>query len=290
MTALVNRLCNSRGKIANVLNWSSGVIRSLKLHIRLLTIFYRFSILTELEYRVNFLTNILMSFLWMGWGILSVTVFFNVRSRIGGWNYDEVLMVIGLYTMFTGVIEAFFRPNVSNIIEQIREGTFDFVLVKPVNAQFYASLRTIVVWRVFDIAAGLAIVAYALRQLGITPTPAQIGTFIVMVVLAAVIVYSLWLMMVTLAFWFIKVDNLTELFNAFYEAGRFPISVYQGWLRAVLTFVIPIAFITTFPAAVLLNRAGDVQLAWGVALAALLFFLSNRFWTWAIRSYSSASS
>ncbi len=273
-----------------MMNGFFSAVHSIKLYLRLLTIFYRFSFLRELEYRVNFLTNVVMSLLWMGWGIVSATILFQVRNRIGDWNYNEVLMVIGLYTMFTGVIEAFFRPNVTNIIEQIRDGTFDFVLLKPVNAQFYASLRSIVIWRLFDIAAGAFIILYALRQLGIMPAPIQIATFLAMVVLAAVIVYSLWLMMVTLAFWFIKVDNLTELFNAFYEAGRFPISVYQGWVRALLTFVIPIAFITTFPAAILLNRVGEVQLGWAIALAALMFLLSNRFWTFAIRSYSSASS
>ena len=259
-------------------------------YLKLLGIFYRFSFLTELEYRVNFLTNVVMSVFWMAWSIISATVFFQLRSSIGGWNYNEVLLVIGLFSMFTGVIEAFFRPNVSNIIEQIREGTFDFVLVKPVNAQFYASLHSIVVWRIFDIAAGLGIIAYGLRQLNITPTPAQILTFVLMVVLAAVIVYSLWLFMVTLAFWFIKVDNLTEIFTAFYEAGRFPISVYRGWLRALLTFVIPIAFITTFPAAMLINRATDLDLGWAALIAVALFVLSNRFWNFALRSYSSASS
>ncbi len=274
---------NARRKIARL-------EATLQRYGRFLFLCWRFSLLKELEYRVNFLTNVVMSLLWMGWGIVSATILFQVRNRIGDWNYNEVLMVIGLYTMFTGVIEAFFRPNVTNIIEQIRDGTFDFVLLKPVNAQFYASLRSIVIWRLFDIAAGACIILYALRQLGITPTPAQVATFLAMVVLAAVIVYSLWLMMVTLAFWFIKVDNLTELFNAFYEAGRFPISVYQGWVRALLTFVIPIAFITTFPAAILLHRAGEVQLGWAVALAALMFLLSNRFWNFAIRSYSSASS
>ncbi len=259
-------------------------------YLRLLAIFYRFSILRELEYRVNFITNVVMSLFWMGWGIVSATILFDVRSRIGDWDYDEVLVVIGLYTMFAGVIEAFFRPNVTNIIEQVRDGTFDFVLVKPVNAQFIASLRSIVVWRLFDIAAGIAIIVYALNQLHIIPTPVQVATFVVMVLLAAVIVYSIWLMMVTLAFWFIKVDNLTELFGAFYEAARFPITVYQGWVRALLTFIIPIAFITTFPAAVLLQRAGEIQLVWAAVLTVLAFFISNRVWNFAIRSYSSASS
>lgn len=259
-------------------------------YLRLLSIFYRYSFLRELEYRVNFLTNVVMSMLWMVWDIFSVTVFFQHRDRIGDWSFDEVLIVIGLFSFFVGVIEAFFRPNVSAIIEQIRDGTFDFVLVKPVNTQFYASLRAIVVWRLVDVVIGLAIIGYALGQLHVVPTLGDILGFALMLVVATVVVYALWLMMVTLAFWFIKIDNLSELFFAFYEAGRFPITVYRGLVRAFLTFVIPIAFITTFPAAVLLGRA-DTGIVWGgLALAALLFFVSNRFWNFALRSYASASS
>ncbi len=157
-------------------------------YLHLLGIFYRFSILREMEYRVNFLLNVFMSLAWMGWSILGATILFDLRGTVGGWTYDEMLMVIGLYSMFSGVIEAFFRPNVTNIIEQVRDGTFDFVLTKPINSQFYASLRSIVVWRVFDIVGGLALVGYSLYRLHIMPTPAQTAIFIFMVVFAAIIV------------------------------------------------------------------------------------------------------
>lgn len=259
-------------------------------YIRLLGIFYRYSILRELEYRVNFLTNAFMSLFWMAWSIFGATIFFQHRDHLGDWSFNQVLIVIGLFSMFTGVIEAFFRPNVAAIIEQIRDGTFDFVLTKPVNSQFIASLRQVVVWRIFDIIAGFAIIGYALNQLGVTPTLAQIAIFVVMLLCAAVMVYSLWMVMVTFAFWFIKVDNLTELFWSLYEAGRFPISVYQGWLRAFLTFVIPLAFITTFPASALLGRPETELLPIALILAVVLFVFSNLFWNFAIRSYSSASS
>ena len=60
-----------------------------------------------------------------------------------------------------------------------------------------------------------------------------------------IIVYSLWLFLATLAFWFGKIENFTELFYTFYEAGRFPVTVYRGWIRTVLTFVVPRIFVTS---------------------------------------------
>src|SRR5574341_2151853 len=259
-------------------------------YLRLISIFYRYSILKELEYRVNFLANVFMSVFWLVWAVAGVSVFFLHRTKMGDWTYPEVLMVVGLFTFFTGLMEAFLRPNVGAVIEQIRDGTFDFILTKPVNAQFIASLRDIIVWRLSDVFIGLGLIAYALSVLNVTPTLENIAVFGTMLSSAVVIVYSLWLVMSSFAFWFVKIDNITELFYAFYETGRYPVTIYRGLVRALLTYIVPIAFVTTFPASALLGRL-DQATAWsGIFFAVILFFLSNRFWNCAIKHYSSASS
>ncbi len=259
-------------------------------YLKLLGIFYKYSFLKELEYRVNFLSNAFMSVFWMVWGIVSVSIFFLHRDRMGDWTFPEVLMVVGLFTFFNGVMESLLRPNVGAVIEQIRDGTFDFVLTKPVNAQFISSLRNIIVWRLVDVIIGIGLIVYALGQLHVTPTTGQILFFIGMLVSGIIIVYAIWLMMVSLAFWFVKIDNITELFYAFYEAGRYPITIYRGLVRVLLTYVVPIAFVTTFPASALLGRLDQNTTVVGLGFAIGLFVLSNRFWNFALRYYSSASS
>ncbi|MDE3090571.1 MAG: ABC-2 family transporter protein [Chloroflexota bacterium] len=259
-------------------------------YLRLLSVFYKYSIISELEYRVEFLANVFMSVFWLAWAIVSVAVFFLHSDRIGDWTWQEVLMVVALYTLFSGVMEALLRPNVGAVLDQVRDGTFDFVLTKPVNAQFIASLRNIVVWRLSDVVIGLGLIVYALAQLRITPTLGQLALFFLMLLAATFIVYSLWLMMVSLAFWFVKLDNFTELFNGFYEAGRYPVTIYRGFIRAFLTFVVPIAFVTTFPASALLGRIDQATVLMGIVFAIGLFVVSNRFWNFAVKHYSSASS
>lgn len=243
-----------------------------------------------MEYRVNFLTNASMSIFWLAWGVIGATIFFAHRSQIGGWSYQQVLIVLGLFSIFTGIMEAFFRPNIMAMIEAVRDGTFDFVLVKPINSQFYSSFHSLVMWRLVDIFAGAAVIGYALWQMNTVPTISQLITFAALLLIALVIVYCLWLAMMTMSFWFVKVDNFAELFYSFYEAARFPITVYSGWLRAALTFIIPIAFITTFPAAALIGLLESNEITYGVILALGLLFGTNRLWNFATRSYASASS
>ena len=80
------------------------------------------------------------------------------------------------------------------------------------------------------------------------------------------------------------------IFQSMYEAGRWPVSLYPGWLRYGLTFVVPVAFATTVPAEALTGRlnlgdaAGSRQ-----GLALVLFAVSRFFWHVGLRHYSGAS-
>lgn len=259
-------------------------------YLRLLGIFYQYSFQSELEYRTKFFANVFMSMFSLLSALLSVAVFFSHTDKIGDWTWPEVLMVVALYTLFSGIMEAILRPNVGAVLDQIRDGTFDFILLKPVNVQFIASLRTIIFWHLTDVVIGLGLIVYALAQMHIVPTLGQLATFLVMLLSATAIVYSIWLMMVSLAFWFVRLDNFTELFYAFYQAGRYPVTIYRGVVRALLTFIVPIAFVTTFPASALLGRLDPTTAPISIGLAVILFVLASRFWRYALRYYSSASS
>lgn len=259
-------------------------------YVKLLSIFYRNALYTEMEYRANFIANCFMSAFWLAFAILGLKVFFFHRQSIGDWSYYEAMLVVGFFTLFNGLIEAVLQPNMSRIIEQIRLGTFDFVLLQPVNSQFVASLRHLSIWKLADVALGAGICVLALVRLAVVPTPGQLAIAAGFMLCGTLILYSIWLIMVTFAFWFVRIDNITELFSAIYETGRFPVSVYPSWLRGVLTFVVPIAFITTFPADAVLGRSTPGLLAVAVLLAAVFFGGCVCFWRFAVRHYSSASS
>ncbi len=259
-------------------------------YLRLLVLFWKASFLVELEYRANFVVRILVGVFWVGVTILSTTVFFTHTNNIGGWDFNEVLVITGLFTLMGGIIQALLQPNVSKIIEMVRLGTLDFVLTKPVNSLFLASLRYSQPFSAVDVLSGSAIVVVALSRMGYIPDGLAVLEFVVMFAMSVLIVYSIWMVMATLSFWFVKVGNLSELFNTVWDTARFPVSTFNGVLRIVLTVVIPIAFITTFPAQAVLGRMDEATLGGAMAMGAILFGFSVWFWRYAVRSYSSASS
>jgi len=262
----------------------------MRRYLRLLRVFYKASLLMELEYRANFLFHGLYSIGWTAWVWVGVAVFYQHRSTLAGWSFYEALVVVGLFQVFSGLIEAILKPNIMAIIEHIRKGTLDFVLLKPVDSQFFVSTRQIVVWKVLDMLVGCAIVIYALAQLNVTPSFGTIALFGLMIMLGVIMLYSVWITMITTAFWFVRVDNISELVYSLFDAARFPIGVFSGVIRFVLTFIVPVAFMTTFPAAVLLGKF-EWRYVWiGCVLATGLFMMCVWFWRFALRHYTSASS
>jgi ABC-2 type transport system permease protein len=224
-----------------------------------------------------------------GGALFGLLILAGDGEPVGGWSYREAMVVVGLFTLVQGYIGAFLYPNLNKIGEAIRTGTMDFNLMKPIDAQFLVSTRNVNVFRLIDVLVGLALIVWAVTGLpGVTAGGLVLGTLLVIASLA--IVYAVWFMLTTTAFWFVKVENITELFGSLFRAGQFPITVFPGWVRFLFTFIVPVAFITTVPAEVLIGRPNLAAVAGTVVVALTLLVASRLLWRWAVGSYTSASS
>lgn len=262
----------------------------MRRYLRLLGIFYKAALLTDLEYRANFIVNIFLSLIGICWSVAGVAIFFLHTDEIRGWHFNELMIVLGLFLVFLGIVEMLLVPNVQDLMEHIRLGTLDFILTKPINSQFHASLRRINIWRMVDVLMGVGVVSYGIAHMPAWPSLPQILLFPILCLCGIIILYSLVMLLATSAFWFVQLENVMELLSTFFEAGRFPITIFPAWVRILLTFIIPVAFITTVPASVLLGRLDGMFALYSLGVTAALFATSVLYWRYALRHYSSASS
>jgi ABC-2 type transport system permease protein len=172
----------------------------------------------------------------------------------------------------------------------VREGTLDFVLLKPIDSQFSLSARTFSPWGLPGIAAGLGLIVVPAARAGATPTPAMISAAALLLLASTLILYSLWFVLAATSIWFVKVWNATEVLRSTLVAGRYPVSAYPAGLRVFFTFVLPVAFLTTVPAEAILGRASSPWLLGSLVVALLSLLGSRWFWRFALRYYTSASS
>jgi ABC-2 type transport system permease protein len=259
-------------------------------HLRLLGVQLRASIQLTLQYRVDFLVGVVMTLFLTLVSLAPMVAVWHARPAIAGWSFHEALLVIAWFTLLRGVLEGAVQPSLSAVVEHIRQGTLDFVLLKPADAQFLVSTQRFELWRITDVLAAIAMMVWAFHKLGRVPAPGDVAIAITLTLSAVALVYALAIFVISAAFWVVRLDNLIFLFNAVFDAGRWPATVFRGFWKLLFTFVIPLALMTTYPALALLGKLATIT-ALEALFGALAFALLARVtWLRAIGHYTSASS
>ncbi|MEM7680725.1 MAG: ABC-2 family transporter protein [Planctomycetota bacterium] len=262
------------------------------MHRYLLTVgrFWSASIAAEAEYRANFFLALFTGLMTLGGSVLSLHLFYGAGHELGGWPWYQALAVMGVYTFLSGIQQTLLQPNRARVTEYVREGKLDFILLKPMDSQFWLSTHRISIWGLPDVVIGVLLTGYAIRQMPEAPGAwAAVGA-LVGVASAVCILYALGFILSAITVWVVKLDNATMALNALLEAGRYPIPAYAPAYRILFTFVLPVAFMTTVPVQVLYGQAWWAWLGGSLAYAIGVLAFSRWLWNRALGSYSSASS
>src|SRR5207249_1581636 len=161
-------------------------------YFSLLKTFYRTSIQTDMEYRADFFTRILASLLGLVTTIGALSIAYSYTSRIKGWTFAQAMTLLGVYYLMDGLIEMFIAPNMREIMVKVRDGTLDFVLMKPVSAQFMATFRTLNIWRIANVMVGLGVTIYSIVNLSLSVGMPEATAFGITLAAGAAVVYSFW--------------------------------------------------------------------------------------------------
>ncbi|MSP63033.1 MAG: ABC transporter permease [Myxococcales bacterium] len=262
----------------------------MRRYLRLFFVQLRTSLTTGMQYRWEFLIDGLMALFWAAMALLPLWVLAGTGREVEGWTHPEMIVVLGWFVVLKGLLDGAVNPSLMAVVEHIRKGTLDFVLLKPADAQFLVSTARFDPWKMVDLPAGGAILVYAFSLLGRAPDAAHIAAALLLLVAASLVLYSLWILVVSAAFFVVRLDNLAFLFMSIYDFARWPVSIFKGAMRLVFTFVIPLAIMTTYPARALLGKLAPAVVA-VVFLGAIGFMIVARLvWVRAIGRYTSASS
>ncbi|MFZ5478632.1 MAG: ABC transporter permease [Myxococcota bacterium] len=249
----------------------------------------RVALMTAMQYRESFVVEVLVGMGTAASVVIPLVFVYEHAATVSGWTFHEALLVTAFFLVLEGLVGMLVEPNLGAIVEGIRSGQLDYLLLKPPDAQLVASLQRVSPARGWDVLAGVGVAGYALSHTG-APSAAEGLAAVALLGAGLAAIYGLWVLVVCTSFWFVRVDNLRYLLGAVLDAGRWPVTVYRGWVRRVLTIVIPVAVVTSYPALALLGRL-DHALAWqAVAVAAGMLAISRFAWVQALRRYTSASS
>ncbi len=259
-------------------------------YLALLTRQLRTSALLTAQYRADFLIDGVISVFWAATAVVPLFVVYG-RGRdtgIPGWTFGESLLVTGWFVLLQGVLDGAINPGLQAVVDHIRKGTLDFVLLKPADAQFLVSTARFQLWRVVSLVNAGVVIGFAFHEIGHGPSLLGVAEAAALLAVATLMLYSLWILIVSAAFLVVKVDNLTYLFSSIFDAARWPGGVFRGGLRLVFTFVVPLIVMTTYPAEALLGRLAPTSLAWSLLGAAAFAGFARTVWLGSISRYTSA--
>lgn len=251
--------------------------------------YLRIGILNELQYRDNFFVQMGQSLVSLATGLIGLWLVFSHTSELNGWTRPELLAVMGIHILMGGVIQAAIQPNMGRLMEEIQMGTLDYALTKPADAQVLVSIREFRLWQLTDVLVGLIILFGAMYQYQGAVGVWQALAFMAALAMGGVLIYCFWLMLTSTAFWIVRVDEMVNLFQGLYAAGRYPVGIYPRWLKTGLTFLVPVAFAVTVPAEALTSRLTPLTMLGTLGLSILFILLARFVWRLGLKNYSGAS-
>ena len=258
--------------------------------LRLIKVFLKVNIQMSLAYRADTVINILLNLTWLGLELLTLNIIFSNTKTLGGWGPGELIALLGVFRLVNTLMAALLWPATEKFNASVRDGSLDYTLLQPANSLFLVSFARITIWRVWDLVLALILVLVGINWAGSVPLPLNIFYFIVLTISGALIIYSLWVVLIALTFWFTKFDNNVTILQALLDSGRYPSTVYPIWLQTIVTFIIPIAVATTIPLQALRGEFGGGQVMLFLAVSAVSNLLASQVWKFGVRQYSGASS
>src|SRR6185503_11045166 len=211
-------------------------------------------------------------------------------DRIGTWSKWQVVMLLGASHFIQQLFTAFFLTNCTQLSELIRTGKLDFMLLLPVNTRFLISFRQVDLGGFVNAASGLAVVAYAAKQLNFWPGLASITGFLVLCLAGILIHYSLMFVLATSSFWTVKAQGIVWGYYNLFNIARLPDAAFRGFFKAFFTFALPMLLVANVPVKLLVQKLSsplEMLLLFGLSL--VCFSVSEGVWRFSLRRYTSAS-
>ncbi len=239
-------------------------------------------------YRANFINNILSS---ISWGSLIFIQMLLLTSRMQsgfGWSKDEILLFTGIFSVLISVFHMFITPNFEMLARNINLGKFDHILLKPLDSQFVVSLWLVNYATFIRFIISLIFTGYFLSKNGIALNFRHLIFLTVLLLLGFIILYSLWLFVMSLLFWFTRLTNVVELMFSITGMSRYPGEMFSSFSKLLFYAIFPLIFIVFVPTKIFLGKFQLYELLMQVGLALAMFIGSRKFWKFALKSYTSA--
>ncbi|HEX2927563.1 MAG TPA: ABC-2 family transporter protein, partial [Ruminiclostridium sp.] len=252
------------------------LITELRKHIFIYLLFMKNCLISQMEYRVNFIFSCMVELAYFAIKLTYVVVVYNLGVNIKGLSPDAILLFVGSYTTMTGFFMMFFWQNFASLPENIASGNLDMYIVKPVSMQFITTLRHVDVgFPIPNLVGGIVMTVLGWQRTGIEFNLKNISGFVLYMLTGICLSYSLFLLPQLLAFRTVKTGGLLEISNALWDFNNMPMGIYNKFVQRVGTFILPLLLITNYSPLFVLGKLTVPSMIWGIAAPIIFTFITR---------------
>lgn len=216
-------------------------------------------------------------------------IFLVSKTKVlAGYNLWQVMLFYLTFNFIDSTTQMLFR-EVYRFRQQIISGSFDLVLVKPVNSLF----RSLFGWTdILDFITLIPFIIMIIFVISKIPEITSLGIvfYIILVANALLIATSFHIIVLALAILTTEIDHAIMIYRDLTGMGKIPVGIYSEPLRSFITFVVPVGIMMSYPVESLLGKLGMGAVSVAFFISLFIFSLSMILWNYAVKSYTSASS
>lgn len=258
----------------------------IKRYLKLYGICLKTLFISETAYRLNFILGLVITFIGnILFPLVTLLIYANGQS-FPGWNFYQVLLIQSIFTISTGIASTFFSGIFWATNSNIRDGSFEVVLLKPVNPLFFMMASTFNFQGIAYIIGGILMFVLSAIHC-VTFTWLGLLNFVIFSCAGVFVMLGIELIMSATSFKWIGNSRIPEIFDSVKQFAKYPMTIFPSVSRSITTFIIPVAMVAFVPAASLLGQV-ETWFYWALIPCAVFTILGFMLYHKMIKLYESA--
>lgn len=250
---------------------------------------------SDWQYRTSFLIHLTSQALVTGLELVALLLLLRLTPSIGGWSTAQVVFLYAMAAVPFAMGDTLVS-QVDRLSMYVRSGDFDQLLLRPISAMVQIMAVDFELRRLGKLIPAVAALAWAMASVDATWRLMEVGWMVLYLVCGFALYSALWVIGAAVAFWTVASSEATNILTYGGQfANEYPLHLYPGWIRGVMGFVIPLAFVAYIPTLFLLEAANPLGLPpWmrfsPPVVAVLTVATAAGLWSIGVRHYQSTGS
>ena len=260
----------------------SNILSNITLYLS----FVKASLKEMLVYRIDCIVGIISQLITQVVEIIFIWIVFQNTENLAGWNFKQILLLYGITLLSIGIEDFCFDSLYDIGPKYIKNCEFDKILLRPVHPliSIIGSSKAFTTLGYFGL--GLVLVIIMLVQLAIPITFLFILKIIFFSIVGALIIGAIMTIFSITSFWTYRSNEVIWSAFRIYTFAQYPIDIYNKFIKILITFILPFAFVAYYPTMSYLGF-NNYMIYLSPVVAIILWVIAVKVWNLALNKYRS---